>query len=128
MSSNGLKPIFVKIPPYYDDENQNKILNLVRIAKEIGIDGITATNTKPIKTDKLAVGKGGLSGHSLMPDTLRLISEIRSEIGSSMIINLDAKPAERLIATHCLCPPDMLLIAIFIFGIFIPVLDKTSID
>ena len=32
------------------------------------------------------------------------------------MINFDAKPAERLIATHCLCPPDILLIAIFISG------------
>ena len=49
-------------------------------------------------------------------------------VGSSMMMSFETKLADRLIATHCRWPPDMLPIAFFKSGILMPVFSRTSID
>ena len=80
-------PLFVKIPPYHDAEEQENVLTLVRISREQGVDGITAANTRPVEEPALKMGRGGLSGKPLLPDTLRIIAQMRNEVGAGMTIN-----------------------------------------
>ena len=80
-------PLFVKIPPYHDAQEQESVMTLVRIAHELGVDGITAANTRPVEEPALKMGRGGLSGKPLLPDTLRIVADVRSEIGSDMTVN-----------------------------------------
>ncbi len=80
-------PLFVKIPPYYDEQQQDNVLNLVRIAQKNGVDGITAANTRPVEEPALEMGRGGLSGRPLLPDTLRIVADVRREVGEDMTIN-----------------------------------------
>ena len=80
-------PLFVKIPPYYNDEEQENVLTLVRIARELGADGITATNTRPVEEPAVKMGRGGLSGKPLLPDTLRIVADVRREVGDAMAVN-----------------------------------------
>ena len=81
------KPLFVKIPPFGDDASRQNVLGLVRIAREMDVDGITAANTRPVAAPQLAMGQGGLSGRMLLEDTVRIVSEVRAEVGSAMSIN-----------------------------------------
>ena len=81
------KPLFVKIPPYTNDEERQRVLELVHIARRMEIDGITAANTMPVQEPRLRVGAGGLSGKAIYGDTLRIVAEVRQEVGDSMIIN-----------------------------------------
>ncbi len=81
------KPIFVKLPPYSDDQGRDHVLALVRIAREKGVEGLTASNTRPVETAELAVGRGGLSGQALLEDTVRTVAEVRTEAGPSMSIS-----------------------------------------
>ena len=87
INSQRTKPLFVKIPPYTGSQGQASVLSLVRIARELGVDGITATNTRPVEAAQLAMGQGGLSGRSLLEDTVRIVSEVRAEAGIDMTIN-----------------------------------------
>ena len=80
-------PLFVKIPPYYDAREQEVVLTLVRIARELGVDGITAANTKPVEEPAVKMGRGGLSGKPLLPDTLRIVTDVRREVGDAMTVN-----------------------------------------
>ena len=80
-------PLFVKIPPYYDGQGREDVLTLVRIARELGVDGITAANTRPVEESAVKVGRGGLSGRPLLTDTLRIVSDVRREAGEEMTIN-----------------------------------------
>lgn len=80
-------PLFVKIPPYCDPEEQENVLSLVRIARELGVDGITAANTHPVEEPLVKMGRGGLSGKPLLPDTLRIVAEVRREVGEGTTIN-----------------------------------------
>ena len=87
INSQRSKPIFIKIPPYDDDQGQERVLGLVRIARGLGVEGITATNTRTVDAPQLAMGQGGLSGRSLLEDTVRIVPEVRAEMGSSAAIN-----------------------------------------
>ena len=81
------KPLFVKIPPYTDEEGRERVLALVRIAVEEGVSGITAANTRPVEEPRLAMGQGGLSGRALLEDTLRIVADVRSEVGSDVAVH-----------------------------------------
>ena len=80
-------PLFVKIPPYHDAREQENVLTLVRISRELGVDGITAANTRPVEEPAVMMGRGGLSGKPLLPDTLRIVSDVRKEVGEAMTVN-----------------------------------------
>lgn len=80
-------PLFVKIPPYHAADEQENVLTLVRIARELGVNGITAANTRPVEDRALKMGRGGLSGKPLLPDTLRIVADVRREVGETMNIN-----------------------------------------
>ncbi len=81
------KPLFVKIPPYTGERDRDKVLNLVRIARQMGVDGITAANTRPVNDPALKVGKGGLSGKPLFQDMLGILADVRKEVGDTMAIS-----------------------------------------
>ena len=81
------KPLFIKIPPYADDEGRTRVLELVAIARQVGVDGVTAANTRPLQDPRLKVGAGGLSGKPLFRDVLGMVADIRREMGEGMAIN-----------------------------------------
>ena len=87
LNEERVKPLFVKMPPYTSEEGRENVLTLVRIALKEGIDAITASNTHPITDIKLAVGRGGLSGQPLLQDTIRIVQEIRLEVGKDVAIS-----------------------------------------
>ena len=98
------KPLFVKVPPYTDEAGRESIMALVRVCREVGVAGITAINTVPVEDDRLAMGRGGLSGTAILPDMLRIVPEVRAEAGPAMVLNAcggiasaqDARQALRL--------------------------------
>ena len=81
------KSLFVKIPPYRTDSEREDVMALVRVCRETGVSGITAANTIPVEDARLAVGRGGLSGAAILADMLRIVPEIRSEVGTELAIN-----------------------------------------
>ena len=80
-------PLFLKLPPYFDDEQREGVLKLVEVCMEHGVEGVTVANTHPVPDERLAVGRGGLSGRPLLPHTLRMVSDIRSHAGGGLAIN-----------------------------------------
>ena len=101
INTRRTKPIFVKIPPYTGEKDQDKVLNLVRIARQMGVDGITAANTRPVDEPALKVGKGGLSGPPLFQDMLRILADVRKEVGDAMAITASggiSKPEDAIAA------------------------------
>ena len=81
------KPLFLKLPPYFDEARRNQIMELVDVCLRQSVDGVTAINTRPVADTRLARGEGGLSGRPLLPHTLRIVGEIRKHAGASMTIN-----------------------------------------
>ena len=76
-------PLFVKLAPWKREPvAQATALRLAETAVHAGADGLVVANTLPVTHPGLAVGRGGLSGLPLFPDTLRMVSEVRSALGA----------------------------------------------
>ena len=89
------KPLMVKLPPYpapgadgsVDSEAREGLLALARVCRESGVDALTVANTRPTEDPRLATGAGGLSGRAILPQTLEMVSDVRSEVGDSIAVN-----------------------------------------
>ena len=81
------KPLFIKLPPYFNQDEKNHTHRMIDICLEYSIDGLTLSNTRPVTDDRLAVGKGGLSGKPLLSHTIRIVQEIRANYGQDITIN-----------------------------------------
>ncbi len=81
------KPLFVKLPPYFDEVQKARVMELVDLCIRYSVEGVTAVNTRPVEDERLAVGRGGLSGRPLFPHMLRIVTEIRRHAGEGLIIN-----------------------------------------
>lgn len=84
------KPLMIKLPPYSSgciEKARENILRLARICTLKGVDGLTIANSKPVIDARLATGRGGLSGKPILEDTIQMVKDIRSEVGSKTIIN-----------------------------------------
>jgi dihydroorotate dehydrogenase len=79
-------PLLVKVAP---DLSEEQISMLAQNLQNLGVDGVIATNTS---TDLAVLGsaavahQGGLSGAPLHPKSLRVISQLRAELGPSFPI------------------------------------------
>jgi len=79
------RPLLVKVAPDLTEEDLDGLLDVV---KEIGLDGVVATNTT-IRRDGLAtsmaemerIGAGGLSGPPLRLRSLAMVRRIRARLG-----------------------------------------------
>ncbi|HSC07614.1 MAG TPA: quinone-dependent dihydroorotate dehydrogenase [Steroidobacteraceae bacterium] len=88
MSESGkLVPIFVKIAP---DLSSEQLSTLAGEFRRLGVDGVIATNTTVALDDvggvPAAFEGGGLSGAPLHPRSLRVIAQLRSELGADFPI------------------------------------------
>jgi len=74
ISGDKKKPLFVKLPRF---EDTAALVDLAMAAVEAGADGLVTANTLPVEDDRLAMGRGGLSGRPLLDSTLKLVAAVR---------------------------------------------------
>jgi len=84
---NFEKPLWLKIPPYFDEKERENVLGLVDVCVSKSVDGVTAANAKRIQEPRAATGTGGLSGAPIFDDMLRIVSDIYSYTGGKLAIN-----------------------------------------
>ena len=80
-------PLFVKLPPFRSAIEREVVLALARIAQAGGADGLTCSNTLPVRDARLASGSGGLSGGALFEGTLAIVEDVVRETGGALPIN-----------------------------------------
>ena len=82
------KPLLVKLPPYPEaDGGEEAVLSLARACRAAGVDGLTVANSRPVEDDRLAVGRGGLSGRPIYSRMLDLARDVRREVGPGIAVN-----------------------------------------
>ena len=59
----------------------------MRVCRESGVDAVTAANTIPVEDERLATGRGGLSGRAILENMLAMLPDIRAELGSGVGLN-----------------------------------------
>ena len=52
-----------------------------------GVDALTVSNTRPVQDSRLAVGAGGLSGKPVFQDMLRMVRDVKAEVGDRVAVN-----------------------------------------
>jgi dihydroorotate dehydrogenase len=87
MAPRTARPLFVKLPPFLTDASREGVLALARVAQDAGAAGITCSNTHPVLTDRLASGKGGLSGRALWPHTPKIVAAIVGATEGALPVN-----------------------------------------
>ena len=94
INENRHKPLLIKIPPYtceaqvsdLPEKEWKERMALVRVCLEEGADAVTVANSRMTKDSRLSVGVGGLSGKALFEGTLRMVKDVRSEVGPRLSI------------------------------------------
>ena len=81
------KPLFIKLPPYNDRKSQNVTFQIIKASLTEGIEGFSVANTIPVDDRRLGVGSGGVSGKPLFETMVKMVREIRQEIGPRLVIN-----------------------------------------
>ena len=85
LNDDRKRPLFVKLPPYDTggglSESRERVMSLVGACVRLGVDGLTVANTHPTEDDRLAVGKGGLSGRAIFERTVAMVADVRAEAG-----------------------------------------------
>jgi len=84
---SGTKPIWVKIPPYFNEEQREKVLDMVEVCIRKSIDGITAINTKIVQEPRASIGTGGLSGPPIFEDMIRIVGDVYDQTRGKIPIN-----------------------------------------
>lgn len=81
------KPVFVKLPPFEDDDERRGVLEMAAVAQDHRASGLTCSNTRPARETRLARGRGGLSGRPLFTRTPTIVREVRAATGGALPIN-----------------------------------------
>jgi len=81
------KPIWVKIPPYFNEKERENVLGLVDVCKKNSVNGITAINTKRIAEKRSSIGTAGLSGKEIFEDMLRIVRDVYRNTRGKLPIN-----------------------------------------
>ena len=81
------RPVWLKIPPYFEDKQRKNVHSLIDVCIEAGIDGLTATNTKLVDEPRASIGTGGLSGPLILEDTLRIVADVNKHTDGKIPIN-----------------------------------------
>jgi len=83
LGSRRSTPLFVKLPPFRTDVERDVVLALAAIAVNGAADGLTVSNTVPVRDRRLSVGTGGLSGRAVLEGTLANLGDIRRSMGGA---------------------------------------------
>ena len=81
------KPTYLKIPPFIDENQFSKILELVKFWASLDFDGVTAANAIPVDEPRVSIKTGGFSGPPLFPNLLKAIKIIRQNVPEDFEVN-----------------------------------------
>lgn len=88
------KPLFVKLPPFgYSNTGSEKglgsdrIAELIKVCISAGVEALTVSNTWPVKDKRLSVKTGGISGKPIFQDMLKMVQDVKIEVGNRASIN-----------------------------------------
>jgi dihydroorotate dehydrogenase len=79
-------PVLLKMPPFTSAEERATVLDLARAAVDAGAQGLVCSNTVPVEDQRLATGRGGLSGAPLRELTPQIVSDVAAATGRSVPI------------------------------------------
>jgi dihydroorotate dehydrogenase len=86
LAKQRTKPVFVKVPPFFNDAERQRSLSIVDIWADAGLDGLSMSGTRQIAEPKLSMGAGGLAGKATTEDALRILDDIATRARGRLAI------------------------------------------
>ena len=80
------KPLFLKLPPYFDDTNRARVMAMLDVCLEAGVHGVCVPGNGRTVEPRLGMGEGSLSGRPAFPDTLRTVRDVAEHCDGRMAI------------------------------------------
>jgi dihydroorotate dehydrogenase len=80
------KPVFVKLPPHHTPEDRQRILHMLDVWADAGLQGVSVSGTRHVVEPGLGAGKGSLAGREVFPDTLRIVQDVAQHAGGRLTI------------------------------------------
>jgi len=96
------KPLFVKLPPFRSEAERDAVLAVAAVAIDGGADGLTCSNTRPVREPRLSTGEGGLSGRALSGDTPRIVEQVVNATRGVVPVNASGGVLSTADALACL--------------------------
>ena len=81
------KPIWVKLPPHFDEKGRENVHRLIDVCARSNVQGLTCVNTKPVNEPRATIGTAGLSGPPIFEDMLRIVADTRQYTNGRIPIN-----------------------------------------
>lgn len=76
MAKRKKKPVFIKIPGYRSDKEQEKRLRLVNHILKYPVDGITITPDSLVDERRLSIGRGTITGRPMFQQMLNVVRDV----------------------------------------------------
>lgn len=70
------KPLFLKLPPYFDDMNRERVMAMLDVCLETSVEGVCIQGNGRTEEPRLGTRQGSLSGRPALPDTLRIVRDV----------------------------------------------------
>jgi dihydroorotate dehydrogenase len=86
-SRTSSKPVWVKLPPHFDENQREKVHRLIDACEMAHVDGLTCANTKLVNEPRASIGTGGLSGPPIFQDMLRIVADTYQYTAGKIPIN-----------------------------------------
>ena len=86
-SRTSNKPVWVKLPPYFDQEGRLNVHALIDVCVRANVEGLTCINTKLVNEPRASIGTGGLSGPPIFEDMVRTIADTYEYTDGKIPIN-----------------------------------------
>ena len=86
-SKTSEKPIWVKLPPHFDDEGRENVHRLIDVCGKSSVQGLTCVNTKLVNEPRASIGTGGLSGPPIFEDMVRIVADTHHYTNGRIPIN-----------------------------------------
>ena len=80
------KPIFVKLPPYFDDAERGNRMELVELLIRLGLTGVVIPGNWSIPEPRLSRGQASLSGRATFERNLKIVREVASVARGRIVI------------------------------------------
>jgi dihydroorotate dehydrogenase len=86
-SKTSDKPVWVKLPPHFDDEGRENVHRLIDVCAHATVQGLTCVNTRLVNEPRASIGTGGLSGPPVFEDMLRIVADTYNYTNGRIPIN-----------------------------------------
>ena len=70
------KPVFVKLPPFFNEAERQRSLSIVDIWADAGLSGVSLSGTRQMPEPRLSMGAGGVAGKATTEDALRILDDV----------------------------------------------------